>query len=205
MCSGASFEHFTLWVELFLNTWQCSVESHNYFTEKNLTGESPGPRIVWWCRKHAENPPSIFQHGDQLKELIKLGFHWGFYFKKGAILLFELTWILWSLNLFKKFVSITLFPLLTVYNQMWKKGFLLFIFFSIHNAELIWINLIALWFSDKRENYTALWVWAAGFSPYSTYMYIYCCKHNCIYCYLHNHNWYIFSIPKLFTCNFYVL
>lgn len=99
MCSDASFEHFTLWVELFLNTWQCSVESHNYFTEKNLTGESPGPRIVWWCRKHAENPPSIFQHGDQLKELIKLGFHWGFYFKKGAILLFELTWILWSLNL----------------------------------------------------------------------------------------------------------
>lgn len=84
---------------------------------------------------------------------------------------------------------------------MWKKGFLLF-FFSIHNAELIWINLIALWFSDKRENYTALWVWAAGFSPYSTYMYIYCCKHNCIYCYLHNHNWYIFSIPRLFTCNF---
>lgn len=56
---------------------------------------------------------------------------------------------------------------------MWKKGFLFFIFFSIHNAELIWINLIALWFSDKRENYTALWVWAAGFSPYSTYMYIY--------------------------------
>lgn len=72
-------------------TWQCSVESHNYFTEKNLTGESPGPRIVWWCRQHAETPPSlcIFQHGDQDVGLIELGFQWGFYFKKrGAILLF---------------------------------------------------------------------------------------------------------------------
>lgn len=54
MCSGTLNSLLCGWNYL---TWQCSVESHNYFTEKNLTGESPGPRIVWWCRQHAETPP----------------------------------------------------------------------------------------------------------------------------------------------------
>lgn len=93
MCSGTLNSLLCGWNYL---TWQCSVESHNYFTEKNLTGESPGPRIVWWCRQHnmRKHPPPplplcIFQHGDQDVGLIELGFQWGFYFKKrGAILLF---------------------------------------------------------------------------------------------------------------------
>lgn len=111
MCSGSFFEHFTLWVELFLNTWQCSVESHNYFTEKNLTGESPGPRKVWWCRQHEDTPlPCIFQHGDQVEGLIKLGFHWGFYLKKkkkrsnSSFLTYMDFMITWS----KKFVGINI-------------------------------------------------------------------------------------------------